>query len=232
MDPVGPVDLRPPPLGRDAVARIHGMLVAPAPEDRIRVDPVGQVERDAQLAVGGQRLQSVHVVGDLARAVTRVEVVVPARRRRPAARQQRAIGVEHDIVALIGDGAEQLVLAVRRVREQAQCLVGVRGHHHAVVALGLAALRRQQNVIGLARYRPHRGGDANAVAERPDQGLDVAVRAPATVRHRGRSRKLSMPWLAKNWTRKRAGKDHICSGSEDHTAAAWGTISLSTNGAE
>ena len=37
-----------------------------------------------------------------------------------------------------------------------------------------------------------------------------------------------MPWLSKNSTRKRAGNVHICAGSADHTAAAWGTISLST----
>ena len=38
-----------------------------------------------------------------------------------------------------------------------------------------------------------------------------------------------MPWLAKNSARKEAGKLHICSGSADQTAAAWGTISRSTN---
>ena len=41
-----------------------------------------------------------------------------------------------------------------------------------------------------------------------------------------------MPWLSKNSTRKRAGNVHICSGSADHTAAAWGTITRSTNASE
>ncbi len=38
-----------------------------------------------------------------------------------------------------------------------------------------------------------------------------------------------MPWLSKNSAMKLAGKLHICSGSADQTAEAWGTISRSTN---
>ena len=37
-----------------------------------------------------------------------------------------------------------------------------------------------------------------------------------------------MPWFSKNSAMKLAGKLHICSGSADHTAEAWGTISRST----
>ena len=37
-----------------------------------------------------------------------------------------------------------------------------------------------------------------------------------------------MPWLSKNSAMKLAGKLHICSGSADQTAEAWGTISRST----
>ena len=33
-----------------------------------------------------------------------------------------------------------------------------------------------------------------------------------------------MPWLSKNSAMKLAGKLHICSGSADQTAEAWGTI--------
>ena len=36
-----------------------------------------------------------------------------------------------------------------------------------------------------------------------------------------------MPWLSKNSAMKLAGKLHICSGSADQTAEAWGTISRS-----
>ncbi len=38
-----------------------------------------------------------------------------------------------------------------------------------------------------------------------------------------------MPWLSKNSAMKLAGKLHICSGSADQTADAWGTISRSMN---
>ncbi len=37
-----------------------------------------------------------------------------------------------------------------------------------------------------------------------------------------------MPWLSKNSAMKLAGKLHICSGSADQTAEAWGTIRRST----
>ena len=37
-----------------------------------------------------------------------------------------------------------------------------------------------------------------------------------------------MPWFSKNSAMKLAGKSHICSGSADHTAEAWGTIRRST----
>ena len=40
------------------------------------------------------------------------QVVVPARPRPPAARQQRAVGVQHGLVGLVRDRAEDLVLAV------------------------------------------------------------------------------------------------------------------------
>ena len=41
-----------------------------------------------------------------------------------------------------------------------------------------------------------------------------------------------MPWLSKNSINKRAGNDHICAGSADHTAVAWGTINRSMKALE
>ena len=41
-----------------------------------------------------------------------------------------------------------------------------------------------------------------------------------------------MPWLSKNSASMPAGNDHICAGSADHTAEAWGTIRWSTNSRE
>ena len=52
---------------------------------------------------------------------------------------------------------------------------------------------------------------------------------PVTVRHWGRPVKPSMPWLWKKRARNAAGNDHSCSGSADHTAEAWATISRSVN---
>ena len=52
------------------------------------------------------------------------------------------------------------------------------------------------------------------------------------MRHRGRPRNASIPWLSKNSARKRAGKLHIWRGSADQTADAWGTISRSMKARE
>ncbi len=41
-----------------------------------------------------------------------------------------------------------------------------------------------------------------------------------------------MPWLSKNSAMKLAGNSHICSGSADQTAEAWGTISRRTKSSE
>jgi hypothetical protein len=143
-----------------------------------RVDRGRPVEGHAQLATGPQPLQRVHVVGHRRAAGGLVEqVVVPARPCRAPARQQRAVGVKHRLVGLVGERAEDLVLAVRGIRQRRQRLVGVGCQHDLVEALRLAAAWRDEHVIVKS---PHAGDgrvQAYAVGERRRQRLDVARRS-------------------------------------------------------
>ena len=71
-------------------------------EHALGVDRVGPVERYAVLALGIERLQAVHVVGHGgALGGLLLEVEVPARPGAAAAREQRGVGVEHDVVGLV-----------------------------------------------------------------------------------------------------------------------------------
>ena len=80
-----------------------------------------------------------------------VEVVVPARPRAPAARELRAVGVQHRLVAAVRDRAEQVALAVGGIGEDRERLVGVARERNGVELLGLAAARSDQGV----RVRAH-----------------------------------------------------------------------------
>jgi predicted NAD/FAD-binding protein len=85
-------------------------------QDLRRVDRVRAVERHAELAVGLERLQAVHVIrhGSPAEWCFQ-QVVVPARPRRAPARHQRRVGVDAQLARAVGDRAEQLALQRRRV---------------------------------------------------------------------------------------------------------------------
>ena len=210
------------------------MGVVDRPDHLRRVDRRRAVERDAELALGAQRLQAVHVVGD-GRAIRRLglKVVVPARPRSPAPRQQPHVGVEHCLVALIRDRAEELALAVGRVLEQRRApgrnasASTTSSNRSASPPRGRTSTwsgRRVTEATGVdSRSRP-----VNRAISASTYRLDP----PRIVRHCGRSRKPSIPWWSKNSARNRAGKLHIWRGSADHTADAWGTISRSTNARE
>ena len=105
------------------------------------------------------------------------QVVVPARPRAAAAREQGSIGVQDRLVGLVGDRAQQLVLAGRRVGEQLQRLVGVGGEDDLVEALGVVAARRDRDVVGVPGDLVDRSREAETVTPRRGQRLDVAVRA-------------------------------------------------------
>ena len=153
------------------VARLRGLAlgredrvrVGDRADDLVRVDRLAAVERHAELALGAQRLQAVHVVGHGRLAGRLVEqVIVPARPRAAPAREHPRVGVQHRLVGLVGDRAEQLVLAVRGVGQQRQRLVGVRRHHDVVEALGRPPARRHLHVVVVARDRLDRRWRATA----------------------------------------------------------------------
>ena len=126
----------------------------------------------------------------------------PARRRGSSV----AVGVQHRLVALVGEGAEQLALAVEGSASSRQRLVGVAGEDHLVEALGSAPPRAATLTPSLVAARsPRPARDRRIrVGERRGQRLRrSACEPPTTVCHCGRSRKPSIPWLAKNSARKR-----------------------------
>ena len=133
------------------------------------------------------------------------QVVVPARPRAAAPRQHPHVGVQHRLVALVGDRAQDLVLAVGGVAEQAERLVGVRGHDDLVEALGLAAAGRDQHVVAVAadrcdrRRQPQpargtaRGAPRRSGPSRRGRSASAAVRAPRACRGCRRTRPGSGP---------------------------------------
>ena len=165
--------------------------------------------------------------GPVARVVE--QVVVPARPRPAAARQHARVGVEDRLVGLVGDRAEDLVLAVGGVGQQRQRLVGVGREHDLVEPLGLAPARRDQHVVGVPA-RPTATGvrSRRRSANGRGQRLDVASRAAADRPPARPARNDSIPWLSKNSTRKRAGKrPPLARGRPTTPPTTWGTISRS-----
>ena len=82
-------DLRPAALRGEPGAGVDGVVEPVLADHRRRVDPLGEVERHQQLAVGAQRLEAVHVVGDRRPpGGLRHQMAVPRRPGAAAARQQ------------------------------------------------------------------------------------------------------------------------------------------------
>ncbi len=106
-----------------------------------------------------------------------VEVVVPAGPCCAAPRQQRGVGVQDRLVALVGDRAEDLALGRRGVGQHRERLVGVGGDHDLVVALGAAAVGDHLDIAQPAGDGAHRRRRADSVRERRGQRIDVAPRA-------------------------------------------------------
>src|ERR1019366_6043348 len=51
-------------LGGDARGRVHGVGVVDRADHLLGVDGLAAIERDAEVAVGAQALELIHVVGD------------------------------------------------------------------------------------------------------------------------------------------------------------------------
>ena len=125
-------------LRGDARGGEDGVGVVDRADDLRRVDRLGAVQGDTEVAVGVEALQVVHVVGDGAQRLGLAQQVkVPRRARAAAAREQGGVGVQHRLVVLVGDRAEHLALAPGGVAQQRERLVGVGGDHDLVEALGV-----------------------------------------------------------------------------------------------
>ena len=159
------------------------------------------------------------------------EVVVPARPRGAAARQQARVGVEHGLVSLVADRAEDLGLRARRVGEQSERAVGVNREHDLVEAL-VGVVEADGHRVVVADDVAHRRPQVHALAERRDQRLHVAARAAADRAPGGAAAQLQHAVVVEEFGQEAAGKLHICSGSADQIADAWGTSSRSTKYSE
>ena len=106
------------------------------------------------------------------------QVVVPARPRAPAPGQHPDIGVEHRLVGLIRDRAEDLVLTIAGIAQQRQRLIRMGRQDDLVEALCLTTTRLDQHVIRVARDGIDRRAQPQPLGEGPDQRLDVPSGAP------------------------------------------------------
>ncbi len=116
------------------------VVVAQPADDLGRVDLRGKIERDAVGLLALDALQHVHVVGhgDVGPRMRR-DLVVPAGPGLPARRQQPGIGVQHDLVGLVGKAHQHVVLQPVGVLQKIQTLIGMTGEDCLVEALHLAA---------------------------------------------------------------------------------------------
>ena len=119
-------------------------------------------------------------------------MIVPRRPCGAPAREQRAVGVQHRLVGLVGEGAEDVGLGGARIGQQRERLVGVGGDHHLVELLGGLAVGHDVDVRGVAGHGDDRRADADAVGEGGGERLDVArgaardrrpLRAPGERQH-------------------------------------------------
>ena len=178
MGAVAPGDLGPAPLCGHSLAGVDGMGVVEAADHPTGVDCLGSVQRDEQLPVGIERLQTVHVVRHrrprLALPID--EVVVPARPGGPPRRHQAGVGMQHRLVGAVRDRAQHLVLGAAGRREHCQRLVGVSGDHDLVGALG-GAVEDDLDPEAVAADGAHRRAQVDPIAKGLDQRLDVPSRA-------------------------------------------------------
>ena len=149
------------------------MVVGIAAEHQRRVDVGAAVERDEERLRAVERLQQAHVVGQRdALGVGVEQVVVPGRARERRPRPHAPVEVQHGVVGLVGEGAEDLPLGGVGIAEHGQRLVGVAGEEHRIEALvgeALRTLARDAYTGRVAQHAAHRGRETDAVAERRDE---------------------------------------------------------------
>ncbi len=157
--------------------RKHRVAVFEGVDDLIFRYGFGRVKRNTKGGVGFYPLQDVHVVGQhRAFLVALAQPVVPARPGQAAARQQAVVGMQHDLVGLVGNRAQRIAFGTGGVGEQCQRLVAVAGEHDLVVFLRAAVGRDQfHRVRAAADFRDPRAGQ-DRVAEAGGQGAEVAAR--------------------------------------------------------
>src|SRR5215472_9126283 len=168
-------------LGADRGGIVHGMVEAQARMDGSGLRrPLG-IDRHEERRAAREPLQAVHPVGHAHRtlALPSVGDVIPARPYRTATRHQGRILMQPDLVARVGEAAEQLALAPVGVSQQGQRVVGVAGEDRLVEALPMACSIADLNPRRQATDGACRPAKARALAYRRRKTFDVAAAAAA-----------------------------------------------------
>lgn len=123
-------------LGGDGGLIEDRMVIDEAAQHLALVHPALGIEADAEGLRRANPLQDVHVVSHQgARLVVTPEPIVPAGPGLWPGRQAARIGVQPDVVGLIGHGAENGLLPLACIRQQGQRLIAVAGEDHLVKVL-------------------------------------------------------------------------------------------------
>ena len=164
----------------NTVRRKHRVVIAELLDDLVRVNGGTVVECHQEGLLCRQTLQQVHIVRDgYRRVVTAQLMIVPRRPGEAAARQQRGIGVQHHLVALVGNGAEHFAFLCRGILQHGECLVTVSGDKHPVEALRPVTSAADLYMGRVSRNAGYRRVKPDLLAERCGQFIDVTPGAAA-----------------------------------------------------
>ena len=170
----GAVDLPLASLGRGALQGEEGVMVGHAGQHPGRVDALAGIEGDAEGLRGVQALKMGHVVGQgQATAGAFGHKVIPGGPGQGLPRQQAGVGVQHRLVEMVGDGAQDLGLRRAGVRQQGQGLVAVAGKEDGVEVLPSARRTVQAHPFVPALDPRHRAVQSHPVAEGGDELVHI-----------------------------------------------------------
>ena len=176
--------------GLDGLTREDRVVVGHPRRHEGLVDAAGRVEGHDVVVGVGDALEAVHPVadGDVGgRGVARVHAVVPRGLGLARLRQDRRVAVQPGLVAGVADRREVALLVRRRVGEQVEGLVGVRGDDGAVEGRRPPVAHEHVDAVVVPRHGGHRALLAH-VGQALDEPVDVGRRPAGDGAPRGRPR--------------------------------------------
>gem|GEM_PF-6930482 len=120
-------------------------------------------------------LQDIHVVGDGGTLVVAADAVIPCGPGALAAGQDGVIGVQDDVIAAVGEAAEDADFVSGGLFEQCECLIAVAGKHNFIEG-GFGGVCDDGDCRGGAADASDRCVGDDAIGERLDQAVDIIPR--------------------------------------------------------